>query len=151
MKLWQVSEFTRPPQKVPAGHSLPYGGWLGVAVSLSISINHIWVHLELSFHTIMYSLCLPFLHRTIPRLKHFTSSSPVASVSNVCPFWRIYIIYLYFTSWQEVGWLTADKSAARCLQRCLCAISHLRGESWSLRLWETHLQTLRQTLKWADN
>lgn len=53
--------------------------------------------------------------------------------------------------WQEVRWLTADKSAARCLQRCLCAISHSHGESRSLRLRETHLQTLRQTLKWADN
>lgn len=56
-----------------------------------------------------------------------------------------------YRHWQEVRWLTADKSAARCLQRRLRAISHSRGESRSLRLGETHLQTLRQTLKWADN
>lgn len=81
------------------------GGGPRVDVSSSISINHIWVHLVLSFYTNTHSLCLPFLQRTIPRLKRFHFLQP-CSISFKGVSLRIYIgTDRRYGDWQQINLL----------------------------------------------
>lgn len=88
-------------------------------------------------------LTTDFLFSFVEHLSHFHSKVKVCFPSGIyigtdrqCDKWH---------------WINPFLNAFRDVSAPLVTHTRDRCESPSLLLWETHLQTLRQTLEWADN